>query len=175
MTRDTRPRGTLRSLGRRAALLAVPLALNLVIYAGAVRPLQASVTTSRQARRLNTLRPALESAVTESSHILALWRRTGFSASDPSAVMETLRQLATTHGVHIATLDSGAQTTAGGTSMPLELEVSGRFGRLAHWLGDLETRSGFRIESWAFARNGQEARDPERLTIKLTALLRGAS
>ena len=174
MTSGMRQRETARSLGRKVALLALPLALNLVIYAGAVQPLQAKVTTSHQVRLLNALKPALESSLTESSQILAAWRRSGFSTSDPSAVMQMLRQLAATHGVHIATLDSGAQTTAGGTSMPLELEVSGRFGRLAHWLGDLETRSGFRIESWAFAR-GQEARDPERLTIKLTALLRGAS
>ena len=175
MTRGMLQWGPLRSLGRRIAVLALPLALNLVIYAGVVRPLQARVTTSHQARQLNTLRPALESAVAESSHILALWRRTGFSTSDPSAVMQTLRQLAATHGVRIATLDSGAQTTADGTSMPLELEVSGRFGRLAHWMGDLETRPAFRIESWTFARGTQEARDAEQLTIKLTALLRGAS
>ena len=174
MTSDVLQRWTRHPIGRGAALLAVPLALNLVIYVGAVRPLRARVTASRQARVLNELKPMLESALTESGQILTVWRRTGFSTSDASTVMQTLQQLATTHGVRIATLDSAAQITAGGTSIPLELAVSGRFGRLAHWMEDLETRSGFRIESWTLTR-GQDARDPEQLAIKLTAFLQGAS
>lgn len=157
---------------RLAFLLLLPLAINLALYLAVVRPLQAKVVGLRQARMLSSLKPALESALTDAGRLLAPWRSTGFSASDPSVVMQTLQQLATTHGVRITALNSAAEIPGAATSLPLDLEVSGHFGRLAHWLGDLETRSGFRVDSWAFA---SVQGDSQRLTVKLTALLRGAS
>ena len=174
MTGETLRRRTFRSFGPGAALLVFPLALNLAIYRGVVRPLQAGIAASRQAQLLHQLKPSLESSLTEGARILTEWRRTSFSVSDPSAVMQTLQQLASTHGVRITTLKSETRTASSGTYALLELQVSGRFGRLAHWVGDLERRSGFRIESWTLSQ-GQGPQDPEQLTIKLTAPLRGAS
>ena len=173
MTSGIVQRWWLQPSSRWAVLLAVPLLLNLLLYAGLVRPLHAQISASRQARLLSTLKPVLESTVEKSARMLTAWRLTSFSPTDPSAVMQTVQQLANTHGVQIAALNSETRTEAGATTMPLDLQVSGRFSRLAHWMGDLETRLGFRIESWALS-SGHGPHEPQQLAVKLTAFLRGA-
>lgn len=172
---NMRSRGRLlQFMSQRVVLLTLPLTVNLAVYFGIVQPMQARVTTLHQAQTLNKLKPALESTLTESDRILAVLRSTGFSTNDPSAVMQRLQELANTHRVHITTLNSGAQMATGASSTSFELQVSGRFGRLARWMGDLETQSGCRIEEWDLSRSGQ-AQDLQQLTIRLTALSRSGS
>ena len=161
---------------RLTAYFLLPLAVNLFLYAVIVRPARNKVVAKRQAHMLSQSKPRLESALADSSRLLAAWQRDGFSASDPSLVMQTLQQLAVTHKIRLSALNSAAQTPGSATSMPVELTASGRFGRLAHWMGDVETRSGFQIESWTVSTGNQNAHDDEQqLTIKLTAFLQSAS
>ncbi len=152
------------------AFFLLPLAVNLFLYTAVVMPARNKVAANRQARILSQSKPKLESALADSSRLLTAWQRGGFLASDPSLVIQTLQQLAATHKISLSTLNSEAQTPGSATSMPVELKASGRFSRLAHWMGDVETRSGFQIESWKVTDNHGE----QELTIKMTAFLRGA-
>ena len=174
MTSLALPKVPLRSIGLWAALLVVPLAVNLALYAGAVKPLQASVAHAQLAHELTDIKPALEASLANGHEILAAWRRSGFSSANPSAVMQALQQLATTHGVRVVKLDSGTQVAGSAGALPVELMLTGRYGQLAHWLEAAERRPSFRVDSWSLAA-GKDAQSPEQLTVKLTALLRGDS
>ncbi len=174
MTSLALPKIPLRSIVLWTALLAAPLAINLALYAGAVKPLQLSVAHAQTARELTSMKPALEASLAGGHEILTAWRRSGFSSANPAAVMQALQQLATTHGVHVVKLDSGTLAAGSAPTLPVELVLTGRYGRLAHWLEAVESRPSFRIASWSLAA-GEDAQSPEQLTVKLTALLRGES
>ena len=162
----------LRQAPRWVFVWSVPLAVNLAIWRGVLVPQQRHRQAIQQALATTEIKPSLEAALTEGRALLGAWQATEFTASDPSAVMQTIERLAGRHGLHIKELHSGSQQAAGAT-MPLELEVTGRFSKLAHWLSDVERSAGLQIDTWALTPS-TEPGEPHRLTIKLTATLRTA-
>lgn len=165
-------RAALRQALPLALMLSLPLAVNLLVWRGVLVPQQRHRQALRQALAATEVKPALETALGEGHQLLAAWKATGFSASDPAAVMQTIQRLAGRHGLQIKELHGGSQHAAGET-MPLELEVAGRFSKLAHWLSDVEQCAGLHIDTWTLTP-GPEPGAPHRLTIKLTANLRAA-
>ena len=166
-------RTALRRVLSWALVLSLPLAVNLAVWRGLLVPQQRHRHTIRQALVATEVQPTLESALTGGHRILAAWKATGFSASDPAAVMQEIQRLAGRHGLRIKELHGGPEQMGAGTTMPLELEVTGRFSKLAHWLSDVESRAGLQIDTWMLTP-GSEPGGQHRLTIKLTADLRAA-
>lgn len=173
MTAPFSSRPKMRQALRRVLVLSLPLAVNVLVWRGLVAPSQHRRDTLRQALMATEIKPALESALVQSHETLAAWQATTFTASDPAAVMQTLQRLAGRHGVQIKTLEGGSQQMEAAATMPLDLEVTGRFNRLARWLSDVERCAGLQVESWTIAP-GVESGQPHELTIKLTAQLGAA-
>ena len=180
----------IRSYGLWVALLAVPLVVNGIIWTTTVIPQQAQLAAWRDTQRLATVKPALESALSESHRMLVDVERTGFASDDPSSVMQAVQRLAGLHRVQIKEVSAqGQQARArqgkdqvaraadrsipGFAAMPMDLQVSGHFSKLGRWISDVEAQSGLQIESLAITA-GKEPGEPHQLTIHLTAFLREA-
>lgn len=174
MTRLALPKIPLQSVGRWTALLVLPLAVNLLVYAWVVKPLRLSVAHAQTASELADTKPALEASLASGHEIVAAARRTGFSSANPSAVVQALQQLASANNVRVVKLDSNKQVAGNAPTLPVELVLTGRYGRLAHWLEAVESRPGLLIDSWSLSA-GNDAQSSEQLTVKLTALLRSES
>ena len=166
-------RPALRGVLSWAFVLSLPLAANLAAWHGVLAPQQRHRQAIQQALAATEVQPTLESALTEGHQILAEWKAAGFSTSDPAAVMQAIQRLAGRHGLQIKELHGGSQQTGAGTTMPLELEVTGRFGKLAHWLSDVESCAGLQVDTWTLTPDSEPGQ-PHRLTVKLTADLRAA-
>ena len=167
--------------GRWIALMAIPLVVNSVAWVTLVVPQRRELEVWRETQTVTELKPKLESLLAESHQMVTDWRRTAFTNDDPSAVMQAIQRLAGQHHVQIKEL-SASQAAVGHTAplgstssvMPLELEVTGRFSQLAHWISDVEAQAGLQIDSWKLS--SEEGADQfRRLTIKMSAFLQGAS
>ena len=153
--------------------MAAPLAVNLAVWALLVAPAQRRVAASRSARSLLELKPQLESLLRRSNQLLMSWDRTVRTGDDPAASTALLERLADQHHLQLTKL-SGRQSRSEGTgasasTMPVELEVVGRFSKLARWLGDVEAQPGLRIESWNMTPGGQFG-GPAHATVKLSTM-----
>jgi len=168
--------------GRWAALIVLPLALNGIVWSLVVAPQQATLQAWHDAQRLKNLKPALDGMITDSRDILARHDRTGFTSDDPEAVMEVLQRLADTYRVQMKSVsakehmasEKGTKKSAvaGYSTVPVELELSGPFGKLAHWIGAVESQGGLQIEEWTWSNDADATRSQQRLAVTLTAWLR---
>ena len=173
MTAQAASRTALRRTLSWALVLSLPLAVNLAVWRGVLAPQQRHRQAIRQALVAVEVKPTLESALAEGHRLLLAWKATEFTTSDPAAVMQAIQRLAGRHGLQIKELHGGPQQLSAGATMPLELEVTGRFGKLAHWLSDVEQCAGLHIDTWTLSP-GPEPGQVHRLTVKLTANLRAA-
>ena len=171
MTAQAASRTAVRQALSWALMLSLPLAVNLAVWRGLWVPQQRHRQAIRQALVATEVQPTLESALAEGHRLLLAWKATAFTTSDPAAVMQTIQRLAGRNGVQIKTLEGGSQQMAAGATMPLELELTGRFNRLAHWLSDVERCAGLQIDTLALTPD-PEPGQLHRLTVKLTANLR---
>ena len=173
MTPPASSRTALRQVLPWALALSLPLAANLLVWRGVLVPQQRHRQAIRQALTAIEVKPTLESTLAQGHQFLAAWRATQFSTADPAAVMQTIQRLAGRHGLQIKELEGGPQQLSVGATMPLELEVTGWFGKLAHWLSDVEQCAGLQVDTWTL-KPGLEPGQLHRLTVKLTANLRAA-
>ncbi len=162
-----------------AALLVVPLIVNLMVWSLWVSPQRRQLEAWRRAEHAAEIRPQLERVLADSRALVAEGRQVPFSRNDPAAVLQTLQQIAGTHHVQVKTIHTDGQQTAGTpavglegfTSLPLQLDVTGSFGRVTRWMGEVESQPGLQLESWTLAPDS----DNERLVrcrITMTAYLR---
>ena len=162
-----------------AALFAVPLILNGLLWAVLVRPPQQQLHQWRDTEALTELKPRLDSLIAESHRMLMDWERTAFSSDDPAAVTQAIDQLVGRHHVQRAEINTkndeskGALGGRGASEMSLTVGVTGRFSKLAHWMSDVEAQSGLQVDSWTLSA-GEKPGDLHTLTVNLTAFLRGA-
>jgi len=112
--------------------------------------------------------------------VLADWRRSSFTSDDPAAVMQAVERLAGRHHVQLKQLSAvgttaSAEHATGSANgvIPVEVEATGRFNQLAHWMSDVEARSGLQMDSWELAPI-KTAEQSYRLTVRMTAFLQGA-
>ena len=173
MTRD-KQQATIRRYGLWIIFLAVPLIVNGIVWKGFVIPQQKRVNAWREAKTVSEVKPKLKILLAESHQVRLDWGKASFTKDYPS-VMQLIQQLAGRHSVHVTeTRMKGqeAQGAAGGQTIPLELEVSGSFSKLARWMSDIESQYGFRIESWSVGK--PSSGDLPELTLKLTVFAGGA-
>jgi len=160
-----------------AVLFAAPLILNGLIWSLLVRPPQWQLAQWRNAQSLTELKPKLDALLTESRRMLMDWERTAFTNDDPAAVTQAIERLAGRHHVQIVAIntkqDSSERSTREMTATSLTVDASGRFSKLAHWMSDVGTQSGLQVDSWTMTA-GNKPGDPHKLTVNLTAFLRGA-
>ena len=157
---------------RRVALVAAPLVINLAVGMLLVAPAQRRVEAEQSGRTLTELTPRLESLLRRSHQLLTSWDRTGRTGDDPAASTALLERLADQHRLQLTKL-SGRQARSEGTSasasmMPVEVEVAGRFGKLARWLSEVESQSGLQVEAWTVTAGGPN--EPARLAVKLSVI-----
>ncbi len=167
--------------GRWAALIALPLVLNGIVWSLLVAPQHGMLQAWRDAQRLKDLKPSLDGMITQSREMVARYDRTGFTSDDPEAVMEALQRLADTHRVQMKSVSAqgslagehGTKKSAvtGYSTMPVELALSGPFGKLAYWLGAVESQTGVHVEEWTLS-NEADATRSQHLAVTLTAWLR---
>ena len=175
--RRWKPRQSFKSYLPWAALFAVPLALNGLIWAALARPPQRQLAQWLDTAAATGLKPQLAELLAESRRVLMEWERTDFTTDDPSAVTQTVERLARQHRVQLGAInakpgEADAHAPGGAAPASLTVDVSGRFSKLAQWMSDVERQSGLQIESWTMAA-GATPGDPHKLTVNLTAFLRG--
>lgn len=168
----------LKSGGLWIGLLAIPLAANLMIWKLVLVPQQRKLSTWRNEEQLNRLKPKLAELLNESQQVLSDAQRARLDSDDPSAAMQVVQRLAERHRVQIKQLSAEGQGKAereadGFSTVPINLQVTGRFSKLAHWISEVETQPGLHIDSWHLVP-GKEADAPHELTVHLTAFLGGA-
>lgn len=173
-------RTLVRTYGLWAALLAIPLIVNGLVWRLVVVPQQARVEAWRDTHRLAEAKPKLDATLAESRRLLMDLDRTSFSSDDPSSVMQAIQRLAGQHRVQVKQVSAEGEragqdkTIAGYTTIPIKLQVSGRFSTLAQWMSAVESQAGLQIDSWTMTQ-GKESNEPHQLTVDLTAFLRGTS
>ena len=177
---NTRPsvRTLLLSCGPWLAVVIIPLTVNVAVWRVLVVPQQATLRAWRNAQVLTEFQPKLVALLSESRQTLAEWRRTSFASDDPSAAIQAVKRLAGRHHVQLKQLSaSGAVAQAAHAApssrgaIPVEVEATGRFSHLAHWLNEVETQSGLQVDTWELAL-AKAADQSCRLTVKMTAFLR---
>jgi len=154
-----------------AAIVAIPLALNLVVWAGFTRPARARVQAWRDSRGLAKLKPTLEALLADSGSVIEQGRQIRFTRQDPAGPTQALQRLAGEHRLTVKAIRSGSQETDGAstkdaaskieglTAMPIELTVVGSFAKIARWISDVEAEPGLQVESWHMAMD-RNARPP---------------
>ena len=173
------PRPSLPQFLFYAAVLIVPVALNVWLWRAVVVPQQRETQTWRDTEVFLTWKPKLSSSITDSHRLVMDWQRSVFSSADPSAVMQTLRRLAGECHVQMDEMNASGvnrgETARMGSfsTMPLELKLAGSFGQLAHWMNAVERQAGLQLDSWTITGT-QAPGERHQAAVKLTALLRGA-
>ena len=171
------PRTLIRSAAFWIALGALPVLLNVSIWKTFVVPQQAQLGAWREAQALITLKPKLASLVTESHQLAMAWDRTAFRADDPAAVTQRIQRLAGQHGVQIKEMATQGQAkdheriVPGFSTLPLDLEVTGSFSKIARWMNAVESQSCLQMDSWILTPD-KEAGRASHLSVSLTAFLR---
>ncbi len=181
----------LAASGRWLALLTLPLLVNAGLWLTVVRPQRAALQTARNAQAVTTLKPKLQALVADSDHVMTDLERTDFTSDDPTKVTQAVQQLAGVHRLHVKTITTtGAQdvsivkkvmphatapSVAGLSTLPIDVEVTGSFGKLAHWVSDLETQSGLQVDSWVMRRSEEGATHSCSMMVKLIAFMHRAS
>jgi len=131
-----------------------------------VAPQQAKVKALCDCQTLTAIKPKLKTLLAESHRVRIERATTGFAGKESQAVMQAIQRSAGRHGVQITETKMNHQEAQ--STMPLELEVTGSFSKLAHWMSDVETQDGFRVDSWTLKKNGEAA---SQLSVKVTVLL----
>ena len=168
----------IRSYAGWVVLLGLPLALNVVMWRTLVVSQQRQLEAWQGEQRLSELKPKLTALLAESRGMVNELERTRVTRDDPSVVMQVLQRLAERHRVQIKELSAQGQRSetpaSGASSVPLDLQVTGRFTKLAHWMSDLEAQPDVQIDSWTLEPS-KDLDVPHQLTVHLTAFLGEAS
>ena len=153
----------MRSYGKWALVLLVPPLVNGALWVTLVIPQQRREQSQRSMRTMTDLKPKLETLLNASSRLVAAAKQPGGASDDPSAAIQRVQRLADRHRVRLSTLKAGGKAAA------LDVEATGRFSKLARWLGDVEAQPGLRIESWNMTP-GEQFGGPAHATVKLSTM-----
>ena len=171
-------RALVRSYRIWVALLAVPLLVNGMLWACVVAPQRAKLRAWRETQVDATLKPKFEALLAQSGQLVRDWSLGTVTREDPSAVMQTVQRLADLHRVVVTEMKMEGHSAkvaehavAGLSAMPVQLEVTGRFGKLARWISDVESHPGLEVDAWTITP-GAKPDDPHHLMITMNAFLR---
>ena len=159
---DTR-RSVVRSYGKWALVLAVPPLVNCAIWVTLVIPQHRQEQSRRSMRMMTELKPKLDTLLDTSSRLVTAAKQSWRDSKDHSAAIQLVQRLADRQHVRLSTLKAGGKAAA------LDVEASGRFSKLARWLGDVEAQPGLLIESWNITP-GEQPGEPAHATVKLSTV-----
>lgn len=165
------------------SLIVLPLAVSLMVWKFLVAPQKVQLDHWRDKQLLIELKPKLEMILKGSKQLLSDSQQTGFVEEDPAAVMQAIERIARERHVEVREIRSNDKTASksdeearnsipGFKTIPLDLEVQGNFDKLARWIGEVENQVGLQVDSWSMAPS-TELNQPHRLTLRMTAYLRG--
>ena len=138
-------------------LIVAPLVLNGLIWNGLVRPERRALKELVTAVKLKELKPRLETLLAQSESVFRRWEVAGLT----EAIGE-IRQSAKANLVEIKNVDSsishlmvpagGAREPDGYTrrfiQIPISVEATGSYSRLTRWMGLIEEKTYFTVDSW---------------------------
>ena len=156
-------------------VLLVPLAANLIIWRALVVPQQAKWQGWAQTQSFAQLKPKLDELLTQSRLMQMEWQgqERSLVADDPAAAMQALEQLAARHRVRVEGMET-EQSSGDGSTVSLTLKATGGFGKLAHWISEVEAQPECQIETWTLTP-AATAGAPHQLDVHLTAWLQQTS
>lgn len=162
---------------RIAVVLGLPLLVNGVLWSLVAVPQHVAYAHWRTAGDFLATRPSVEKMLQARGAQLRDWE--AGLLPEAAAIPAALERLSERHSVHVSTVKvksdrdasprSPAASTASRERMPVELELSGSFGKLGHWLSDLERLAGFHVDSVTIS--SEKPGQPERALVKLTAAI----
>lgn len=163
----------LRSYSLWVVFLAVPLVVNGLAWSAFVVPQKKALGAWQDAQAVTEVKPKLKALLAENYQLRLDSGKASFAKDYPS-VMQLLQQSAGRQGVQIkeTTMKGQEAQSLGKQALPLELRVTASFGKLARWMGDLESQYGFQIESWSVEK--PSSGDVPELTLKMTVFTGGA-
>ena len=153
-----------RVYSKWVVLFAIPLVVNLALWAIYVSPQKKHLEKVRRSDAMYTLVPKAEGLLKQSHQAIVAWERSGPPTGDASTAIQSIRRLADQHTVQLGSL--GAER--GGNSPLVNVQASGRFSRLARFLSAMERQPGLQVESWSVVSDGNEL----KLTAEVTAALK---
>ena len=160
----------LRTLGPWVVIIALPLVVNGLVAATFVAPQKARLQDWRDAQKLSLLKPKLKELLVESHRVKIAQLETGVMLQDAQGAMQALQKSAGRNSVQIVETKLPGQGGPSEGSIPLELEVTGAFNKLAHWMSDVESQNTFQINSWTLRSTQNQTL---QLSIKMTAFTGG--
>ena len=171
----------LRGYGPWAAVVIIPLLVNIILWRALAVPQQARLREWRATHLLAELKPKLDATLAQAQQALTRWRQSSFATNDSSAIMPAIQRLAERHHVEVKKLNVNAAkasadqaAAAAGKTVAVEIEASGRFSQLGHWISDIENQAGLQVDSWELFSPAKANDQTCRLTVKMTAFLGGA-
>ena len=153
-----------RVYGKWVVLFAIPLVVNVALWAIYVSPQKKQLENVRRNDAMYTLVPKAERLLKESHQATVAWERSGPPRGDASTAIQSIRRLADQHSVQLRELAA----ERGSNSPLVNVQASGRFSRLALWLSAMERQPGLQVESWSVVSDGGEL----KLTAEVTAVLK---
>ncbi len=162
-----------RFYGSWLAFVAAPLIINGLVWKSYVVPQQATLHAWRDAQAVAESRPKLKTLLSESYQLRLNWGKASFTKDYPS-VMQVIQRSAGTHSVQVKETRMKGQQSQGDTekqTIPLELEVTGSFSKLARWMSDIESQYGFRVDSWTLEKSSEAS---PQLSVRMTVFTGGA-
>ncbi len=164
-------------------LVLVPAWINGFVWGFLVSPQQVRFQDLRNAQNvqhqevdsiqaLKELQPRLEAVVKEGSQLLTGLEDSHSAKASMAVATHEIQQMAARHHVQIDKMN--VKRTEGNTSkasqFPLQMEVTGKFNRLAYWMNELESQKGFRIDSWVLTPGKGTGQEPH-LSLEVVTLL----
>ena len=149
--------------------------VNGFVWQTVVLPQKTELGAWQGAKTLAALKPRLKALLAESRQLRVEQAKSELTQKDPQAAMQAIQKSAGQYGVAIKETRMKGQATpkeaqTAQTAIPLELEVTGSFNKLARWMNDMETEAGFQIDSWSLKPSSTSDRISE-LSVKLTTFL----
>ena len=164
------PRFNIRTYSIWIAFIAIPLMVNGIVAATFVAPQKARLQDWRDAQKLALLKPKLKELLVESHRVKISQLETGVMLQDAQGAMQALQKSAGRNNVQIIETKLQGEGAPSGGSIPFELEVTGKFNKLAHWMSDVESQNTFQINSWTLQTTTSQSL---RLSIKMAAFTGG--
>ena len=162
---------TRRTISIGLVVIAVPLIANGLVAATFVAPQKAKLQAWRDAQTLAAVKPKLKELLTESHRVKIEQLETGVMLQDAQGAMQALQKSAGRNSVQIVETKLPGQGAQSEGTIPLELEVTGAFNKLARWMSEVESQHTFQINSWTLASAQQS--QTLRLSIKMVAFVGG--
>lgn len=178
---------TIRSSWLWIAVISAPLLINGFIWTVMIAPQKNQLAEWRKVQVIMELKPQLQVLTDEGAALISEWPITLFDHEDKSAVTQTIQQLARQHRVtihelgmrnkqvakRIATQNTRTASNKEGSKLnestaPFSVEVSGNYGKLAHWLSAIEAQPGLRIENWVVTSD--ENSNEHKAQVNITAI-----